>query len=382
MDTETIAPEKLLAGVLDTAHLKKLITGASPLITTGYPKGIDEKQIQPSSLDLTLSGNFFGMQHMALPMPGQPIADLTKEAEYSFIARQMDEALLHSGYTYIAPLRESVKLPKGFSAKFSPKSSIGRVDVFVRVLANGVPFYDYLPDGYEGQLYLEITPLSFRIKLGPGESLTQMRIKIGNPAVPGWEVPIMQAQHGMFSTADGPIPGNQLDVSDRGVYMHVDLNRDIVGFASRSSAPPISFEGVGRHDWRRYWEPIYRPPGGKLLIEPGRFYLLATKERVKIPANVCGDILPYDTTIGEIRTHYAGFFDPLFGFLNDGTIGVLEVRGREAPYRLFDGQPICLMGFERLIPGGTGSYEGNYADPRPSLSKFFSNRYEAWELPA
>lgn len=370
-------------GVLDASNLRKIITGEKPMITSSYTQGINIDEggaVQPSSLDLTLTGHFYGMGRMRLPERDQPVSDLCKQYQYEFSIRQMEEGFLHKGYTYIAQLHESVEFPKGYSAKFSPKSSIGRIDVFVRVLADGVPLYDRLPDGYKGHLYLEITPLSFPIKLGPHESLTQMRIKVGDPNVSGEELPILQSAHGIFLRNGKSLQAHELEISSRGAYMHIDLDRDIVGFVSRTSSPPISFKGIGTHDWQDYWEPIPRPRNRSLIIEPGRFYLPATKEGVRIPDFLCGDILEYDTSVGEMRTHYAGFFDPGFGAEKTGTIGVLEVRGREAAYELVDGQPICVMAFERLVPGATAKYSGNYKDPRPSLSKFFTERYEAWEI--
>lgn len=375
-------------GVLARTELTSIIRGRAPIITTSFPGGISDKdQIQPSSVDLTLGNEVYGMRRTSLPRRNQPVSELLKSAEYTFEMEDGKEGFLHSNYVYIVPLRESVKLPNGFSAKFSPKSSIGRIDVFVRVLADGVPLFDQLPDGYEGNLYLEISPLSFRVKISPGQSLMQMRLKVGDPRLSGNEVKLAQSEYGIFYDKEGdPIGAHMLDTSEHGVYMHLDLDRDIVGLISRGSADPLSLTEFvrkndqggeeGGHPWPQYWEQIPRPENGKLEIYPGSFYLLATKERALIPTHLSGDIMPYDAGSGEFRSHYAGFFDPGFGG-EKGTTGVLEVRGRELPHELSDGKPICLMVFERLL--STATYEGHYTDPRPSLSKFFSGRYEAWE---
>lgn len=368
-------------GVLTSTELTQLIRGRAPVVVSSFPGGIsDKKQIQPSSFDLSIGNEFFGMFRTALPKRGEPVSELLKRAEYTFTKEDDEEGFLHQNYTYIVPLRESIRLPQGFSAKFSPKSSIGRVDVFVRVLADGVPLYDQVPDGFQGQLYLEINPLSFRVKILPGEMLMQMRLKMGDPRLSAEEIRIRQSDSAIFHTKEGkPLNAYELNGSEHGVYMHVDLDRDIVGFVSRSSANPLLLrkEGEGMHTPEDYWQPISRPSNGALDLEPGRFYLLATKERVRIPGDLSGDIMPYDAAAGEFRTHYAGFFDPGFG-AEGGTTGVLEVRGRELPHSLSDGQPICLMVFEQLasVPK---PYEGNYTDPRPSLSRYFARRYEVWE---
>jgi len=361
--------------VLSDKDLSAIITGEAPFITKDH--GFAPDQIQPSSLDLTLGSQVFGMGVASLPRSGGSIADLVKGCQYSFTLDPGQSGFLHRGYTYVVPLDEHLLLPEGFSAKFSPKSSTGRTDTFVRILADGVPRFDYVPEGYQGNLYLEITPLSFPIFIRPGLSLVQMRIRSGDARLSGKEIAVMHSHKGIFMDKEGKaILTHDLKLADHGVYMHVDLDRDVVGFVSRSNvANALALFEVGMYETYDFWEPILRPRNG-LTLNPDRFYLLPTKERARIPNDVCGDIAPYDASTGEFRTHYAGFFDPGFGG-EKGITGVLEVRGREVPHRLFDNDPICLMNFERVSPV-TKPYNGNYQNPAPSLSKHFKNRYEAW----
>jgi dCTP deaminase len=361
--------------VLSDKDLRDITAGAVPLITHGQDGRIAQDQIQPSSLDLTIGGEVFGMGRASLPQEGQPVSGLIEECQYRFVR---DEGFLHRGYTYIVPLAERVALPAGFSAKFSPKSSTGRTDTFVRILADGVPRFDYIPEGYEGGLYLEITPLSFPIEIRSGLSLVQMRIRHGDPRLTGRDVAIMHSREGVFLDKHGVcIPTGDLKLAEHGVYLHVDLDRDIVGVAARTNVrDALVLYKTDFADPLEYWEQIRRPKNG-LTLDPDRFYLLATKERVRIPNTICGDMAPYDASTGEFRTHYAGFFDPGFGG-SDGTTGVLEVRGREMPHRLFDNDPICLMVFER-VSQVEKPYQGNYQNPGPSLSKHFKRRYEMWE---
>lgn len=361
--------------VLSDKDLSAIINGEAPFITK--KSGFAPDQIQASSLDLTLGSQVFGMGVASLPRSGGGISDLVKECQYSFTLNPDQPGFLHRGYTYIVPLNESLMLPEGFSAKFSPKSSTGRTDVFVRILADGVPRFDYVPEGYQGDLYLEITPLSFPVFIRPGLSLVQMRIRNGDARLSGKEIAVMHSNKGIFMDKGGKaILTHNLKLADHGVYMHVDLDRDVVGLVSRANvANALSLFEVGTHDPRDFWEPILRPRNG-LTLNPDRFYLLPTKERARIPNDICGDIAPYDASTGEFRTHYAGFFDPGFGG-DEGITGVLEVRGREVPHRLFDNDPICLMNFERVSPVAK-PYNGNYQNPGPSLSKHFKDRYEAW----
>ncbi|MFA5744743.1 MAG: 2'-deoxycytidine 5'-triphosphate deaminase, partial [Candidatus Paceibacterota bacterium] len=172
------------------------------------------------------------------------------------------------------------------------------------------------------------------------------------------------------------IPMHDLKQAEHGIYLHVDLDRSFVGFVSRSNVTDaLSLSSNEANDPLEYWEPI--PHGHNCLtLDRDRFYLLATKERVRFPVDLCGDIAPYDASTGEFRTHYAGFFDPGFGG-EDGITCVLEVRGREVPHKLFDNDPICLMVFEQ-VGMVEKPYQGHYQHQGPSLSKHFKKRFEVW----
>jgi len=370
-------PQNEQPTVLSDQELAAIITGEAPFITSRSKEGIQPDQIQASSLDLTLAQQVYGMGVASLPREGGRVADLIRECQYSFTLDLEQEGFLHRGYTYVVPLNEKLALPAGFSAKFSPKSSTGRTDVFVRVLADGVSRFDHVPDGYRGDLYLEITPLSFPIRIRPNLSLVQMRIRSGDARLFGRDVALMHSHRGIFlDKTGGIIPMHDLKQAEHGIYLHVDLDRDIVGFVSRSNVTDaLTLSLSDANDPLEYWEPIPRQRSW-LTLDRDRFYLLATKERVRIPENLCGDIAAYDASTGEFRTHYAGFFDPGFG----GDIGitcVLEVRGREVPHRLFDNDPVCLMVFER-VGAVAKPYQGHYQNAGPSLSKHFKRRYEVW----
>ena len=62
-------------------------------------------------------------------------------------------------------------------------------------------------------------------------------------------------------------------------------------------------------------------------------------------------MVPYDTLVGEFRVHYAGFFDPGFGYAPEGggiAKAVLEVRSHEVPFVIEDGQVVGRLVYERL----------------------------------
>jgi dCTP deaminase len=370
--------------ILSHQSLIKITRGANPIVRGAEP--IADKRVQMSSIDLTLGDHVYSLRSSALPRKGMPISDIVAElSNYDFELDANEDKLLLRGNTYVVPLNESVCLPKGFSARFTPKSSIGRIDLFVRVLGDGVPKFDGLEE-YDGRLYLEITPLSFSVNVRKGQSLAQMRIRQGaTTLVSAHDLALRHAESGIVWGKDGaPLPPNTLRLGEGSVFMHADLDRDIVGFRSRNFVlKDISLAEEDSRDPEDFWEPIARPNEGFIVIEPGVFYLLATRERIRIPPDVCGEMAAYDASAGEFRTHYAGFFDPGFGG-EKGTVGVMEIRGRELPFCLRDGQPVCRMDFEQLdgVPDilyGESAKESHYTGSGASLSKFFRRRQEVWK---
>lgn len=372
--------------VLSHQTLAKLIRGVSPVITAAKP--IEDERIQMTSLDLTLRGPVYGMRASGLHRAGETVRSRIERSAKTGYEFSLDAQpkLLHRRQTYLVPLNEGLVLPAGFSARFSPKSSTGRVDVLTRVLADGIPAFDRIEDtGYRGPLYLEITPLSCDILLKVGQPLTQMRVRQGGSQVSPEELRVLQAEVGIVWGKDGkPIQPDRLSFAEHGLYLHADLDRAIVGFVARDPIlAELDFDKIDYYDPAEFFEPIRRPRSGSLILSPGRFYLLATKERIKIPPMVCGTMAEYDVSKGEFRTHYAGFFDPGFGGTEPtdrGTVGVMEVRGREIDFELQDGQPVCRMDFEHLdhTPERLYGEGSHYTGEQPSLGKFFHDRQAVW----
>jgi dCTP deaminase len=374
--------------VMPYQQLRDAVFGRVPILFPyNSSNPITPTQIQPATVDLRIEGPISAMWAAALPNSDETVEKIIEQFErYSSPLEVGKKFKLDRGMTYLIPLAEQCDFPPGTWAQFSPKSSTGRCDIFVRVLADKFSHYDRTPAGYRGRLYLEVTPLSFDVSVFKGLSLTQARIKVGKSlALSGPEITSFHMKYGIiFDNNGNPLPHNELQVVDdeRGgrLYYHIDLNREVVGFvASRTMAQYLELGMVNTYNPVSFWQPIFRPEKGVLTLEPGRFYLLATKERTVIPNECCGEILSYEITTGEIRPHYAGFFDNGFGG-KVGTNGVLEIRVRDVPFRVVHGQSICAMVFERTLEVPTKLYgSGNtYTEPGPSLSKHFKDRYEAW----
>jgi dCTP deaminase len=254
-------------------------------------------------------------------------------------------AVLERGCVYIAELQERLALPPGISARANPKSSTGRVDVFVRLLSDGGAFDD-VAEGYDGPTFIEIAPQTFSVLVRTGTRLNQLRLKRGHP--------------------------ERLSVRDVGV----DLSDGIAGFRARRHAGVIDLDKEDGHDPRDFWEPL-RAQRGELLLDPGEFYILASKEAVEIPVMEAAEMTPIDPSVGEFRVHYAGFFDPGFGTdeaHGKGSRGVLEVRSHETPFILEDGQTVARLVYEPLterparLYGDLGSH---YQRQGLKLSKHF-----------
>ena len=260
-------------------------------------------------------------------------------------------AVLERGCVYIAPVQEVMRLPTGVSARANPKSSTGRVDVFVRALTDHGAAFDDVAAGYAGPLYVEISPQTFSVLVRTGTRLNQLRLRAGAP--------------------------NRLTSRDVGV----DLTGALAGFRARRHAGVIDLDLEDGHDPRDFWEPL-EARRGELMLDPGEFYILASKEAIEIPVGEAAEMIPIDPAVGEFRVHYAGFFDPGFGVAEAsglGSRGVLEVRGRETPFLLEDSQTVARLVFEPLTERPSRLYgEGGSHYQRQGLK--LSKHFRAWGL--
>ena len=317
---------------------------AQGAITAATP--FDADQVQPASLDLRLAGRIWRVRASFLPGIGRTVETRIADVSMHTIDLAKGGAVLEKGCVYIAELQERLKLPAGINARANPKSSTGRVDVFVRLLTDHGAAFDDVAEGYEGPLYMEIAPQTFSILVRAGTRLNQLRLKRGKPQL--------------------------LEVRSVGV----DLTEGVAGFRGRRHAGVIDMDHEDGHDPRDYWEPLH-PHKGELLLDPGEFYILASKDRIEIPVMQAAEMTPIDPAVGEFRVHYAGFFDPGFGTeeaKGTGSKGVLEVRSHETPFLLEDGQTVARLVYEPLTARPTRLYGedgSHYQRQGLKLSKHF-----------
>ena len=328
-------------------------------------------QIQPSSLDLTLSEECYEIKASFLS-PKSKIRNKLK----NIIIRKID---LTKGYTlkknvsYLVKLNEKLNLNNNISGKCNPKSSTGRLDIFCRTIIDYCDEYEKIPNNYKGEIFLEITSRSFNVLLNKNDSLNQMRLSFdkSNYINDNSLEKLHKIQPIIFNCKG---KRKNPDISS-GLKISVDLdkNNNISAYVAKNNAPTLIFNKIKFHKIKDYWNRI-NTKKNNLIIEPGKFYILKSKEKIRIPQNTAGEMIPYDTSIGDFRVHYAGFFDPGFGN-NSGSFAVLEIKTNEVPFVLEDGQVIARIKYEKLnkkskVVYGT-SIKSNYQNQGLALSKHF-----------
>ncbi len=335
---------------------------------------IEPAQVQPASLDLRLGPMAYRVAASFLPGAGCRVAD--RLDDLALYAMPLTAgAVLERGAVYIVPLEERLNLKWRTSATANPKSSIGRLDVFARVITDRGTRFDRIEEGYRGPLYVELAPRSFAIQVRQGSKLTQLRLRRGSP-------PVSARFHKQLQADFGLIGGDQaVDPDKDGLPFTVDVNGagdgSCIGYRAKRHAGLIDVDRVAAYDPRDFWEPMPARQGQGVLLEPEHFYILASKEAVVVPPHVAAEMVAYDTTVGEFRVHYAGFFDPGFGCAatgGTGTRAVLEVRSHEVPFLIEDGQIVGRLTYERLAaPPDTlyGQGVGSYQKQGLQLAKHF-----------
>lgn len=355
-----------MTGVLPSQAIKEMIAQGT---LSGNP-AITPEQIQPASLDLRLGTVAYRVRASFLAGAEKTVADRLSEFEMHRIDLS-DGAVLEKGAVYVVPLMESLDLPEGVQAVANAKSSTGRLDLLTRTITDRGVEFDRIAPGYSGPLYAEICPRSFSVLVRPGQRLNQIRFRKGQAVLSDIELRALHAQESLVS-GEAHI--------DEGLGFSVDLkpeNGDLVGFRAKPHTGVIDLDKIAHYEPSEYWEPIHTSEG-RIILDPGAFYILVSQEAVTIPPDCAAEMAPYLAMVGEFRVHYAGFFDPGFGHDDAGgagSRGVLEVRCHEAPFALEHGQIVGRLVYEKMsdVPEqlyGAG-IASNYQGQGLKLSKHF-----------
>jgi len=358
-------------GILPSQRLEQLmgwqLKASAPIL---------KEQVQPSSIDLRLGAQAFRVEASFLPGADCSVAERLSALTLESVDLRAG-ALLRRGSIYIVPLMESAAFRKRYSGIANPKSSTGRLDIFTRLITDYATEFDRVANNYQGPLYAEISPRSFDVVAREGCRLLQLRIQYGNPRPTDAAVRDLHDRYELIANESLP------DIKNAGIAIRVDVMGDapdaVVGYrARRDTDRPIDLDRIGCYEPRDFWHPIRRPKQGGLILRPDEFYILASKQAVWVPPDVAGEMIAYDTLVGEFRVHYAGFFDPGFGLHEDGRRGtraVLEVRSHEVPFMIDDGQIIGRIVYHDLLEPPARLYGqsigSNYANQGLTLAKHF-----------
>ena len=335
-------------GVLPRQYLRDLI--AEGAITSAHP--IPDEHVQPASLDLTLGDVAYRLRCSFLPGTAS-VREKVREYAMGELDLTGDGAVLEQNRPYLIPLRERLALPAGIRGRTNPRSSTGRLDVFTRVITDFGAHFDEVRDGYEGELFLEVVPMSFTVKAKAGIRLNQLRLIRGTARVDDQALIELSKSDPIVYRGPSSLAGDRVVVAD-GLFLSVDLSTDgrpFVGYRAKKSTGLLELDRTSSYQIDDYWDRV-QPKDGKVILGAGEFYLLVSRERVRIPPMFASEMAAYDPTAGELRTHYAGFFDPGFGDVGGdapGTPAVLEVRAHDVPFSLEHGQRLCKLTFEHML---------------------------------
>lgn len=336
--------------------------------------------IQPASLDLRLGSKAYRLRCSFLPD-----TDSVEKKMRPLIVDEVDlrdnGAVLEPNRPYLIPLMERLRLPPGVRAKANPKSSTGRLDVFTRVITDKSFQFDEIRAGYRGRLYLEVVPLSFAVQVREGLALNQLRLIAGHPLLNDNELREEHKKTPLLFVRGAPVDSEGLATSS-GLFLSLDLRGDSasrVGYRARQNTPRLAMSAVRAHEVADYWEPVVREQRDRIVLDPERFYLLLSEESVCVPPHLASEMTAFDPTSGELRTHYAGFFDPGFGYSSDGSLlgsrAALEVRAHDVPFMIEHGQRVCKLTFERMLEPPEKLYgsdvRSHYQGQVETLSKHF-----------
>ncbi len=354
-----------MTGVLPSQMIETMLTNGQITVTDPCPKD----QVQPASLDLRLGRKAYRVRASFLAGAGNTVVDRLADFQMHEVDLT-DGAVLEKGCVYVVPLMESLALPKDVNAVANAKSSTGRLDLFTRcIVDNGIEF-DRIEAGYTGPLYAEISPRSFSVLVRPGMRLNQIRFRQGQAVLSDVELATM---HDDIGLVDGTA---QID-QGLGFSVDLDLPNGLVGYRAKPHTGLIDLDNIAHYDVDEYWEPVYATDK-RIILDPGAFYILVSREAVHIPPNCAAEMAPYLAMVGEFRVHYAGFFDPGFGNADaggKGSRGVLEVRCHEAPFALEHGQSVGRLVYERMAEVPDVLYgadlKSNYQGQGLKLSKHF-----------
>jgi dCTP deaminase len=365
----------------------QMIVGAikEGLITAADGTDIPEENIQPASLDLRLGTTAYRLRCSFLP-DNEPVEEALRRYKRERVNLRPAGIVLEPRIPYLIPLVEVLHLPDSVRAKANPKSSTGRLDIFTRVISDNSFMFDEIASGYHGHLYLEVVSRTFPVRIKPGLTLNQLRLMVGRSTLNDDEIRCLHQQDPLLFRHGLALRADEIAISN-GLFMGLDLGPDsgneLVGYSAKDDSAVIDLSKVDSYPVRPFWDEVISEGsehGARIILSPEKFYLLLSQDGLKVPPEYAAEMTAYDPTSGELRTHYAGFFDPGFGYHPrnpdyHGSRAALEVRAHDVQFAVEHGQNICKLSFDRMIERPDRLYgsqlDSNYQGQEIALSKHF-----------
>jgi dCTP deaminase len=363
--TTGILPSQEISNLIARGHIR-----ATPAVHPDH--------IQPASLDLRLGDMAHRVRASFLPGPNCTVADKIKDLRMARIDLT-GAPVLEKDCVYIIPLVEELSLPDNISGRANPKSTTGRLDIFTRLITDYGTEFDSVPAGYKGKLYAEVVSRTFTVAIRAGMRLSQLRFVQGSPRSGDSTIKGLDQEEPLVYMDETSPAKAQFQ---RGLRITVNLEGsepgEIIAYKAKRYAPAIELDRVGYYATEEFWEVRHQNASKNLILEPGDFYILASRERVRVPPDYAAEMVPFDPSDGEFRIHYAGFFDPGFGYGSSeikGTRAVLEVRAHEVPFLMEHGQLVGRLNYMHLLSRPEKIYGTNigssYQHQALTLSKQF-----------
>jgi len=344
-------------GILPSQEIWELINNQKILSF----KAVEEAQVQPASIDLRLGNVAYRVQASFLPGRASTIKSKINDLKLAELDLTKP-TLLERGAVFVIPVIEQLALPFDIGGAANPKSTTGRLDIFTRLVTEGGNEFEeqelqfeQVPKGYKGELYVEVVSRTFPVILQAGAKLTQLRFVRGKPpAATDNALERFEQTEGLVYYENGEAPAKA--ILRGGLRMSIDLQgsggSSVVAYKAKRNCPAVDLSKAGAHDAAQFWDAITAPASKRLVLDPGDFYILASRERISVPSNWAAEMTQFDPSIGEFSVHYAGFFDPGFGYGTSGEIkgtkAVLEVRAHEVPILLEDRQVVGRLMYHKM----------------------------------
>jgi dCTP deaminase len=365
-------------GILPSQDITSLIARGNIIASPA----VNPDHIQPASLDLRLGDMAHRVRASFLPGPNSTVEAKIKELRMTRVDLT-GAPVFEKDCVYIIPLVEELNLPENISGKANPKSTTGRLDIFTRLITDYGTEFDRVPAGYKGKLYAEVVSRTFTVAIRAGMRLSQLRFVQGSPVAGDRTIKGLDQEEPLVYMDDEDIPMKAR--LHRGLRITVNLEGaepgEIIAYKAKRYAPAIELDRIDYYATEEFWEVRHQTTNKNLILEPDDFYILASRERVRVPPEFAAEMVPFDPSDGEFRIHYAGFFDPGFGYGSSdikGTRAVLEVRAHEVPFLIEHGQLVGRLNYMPLLCKPEKIYGTNigssYQHQALTLSKQFRKK--------